>query len=85
MSEANSPNYALGKEHGEDDSARASACPPAPIIGPAPPDDRYPVMYMRGYASTYAPNPCDHSGDCRIARERRRLERAAAEAKEQAI
>ena len=46
-SEAHSPMYALGREHGiTDNQLEADG---HEVNGPQPPNPAYPVMYMRGY------------------------------------
>ena len=53
MSEANSPMFRLGQEHGDMDAMRISLCPPSPPAGPQPPNPDYPYMYLSGYHSTF--------------------------------
>ncbi len=55
MSEHNSPMYALGRERGQQDTARISACPPADPAGPEPPYPAYRIMYDKGYQAEFDP------------------------------
>ena len=51
MSEANSPEYARGREHHEERNAYRGGCPPVDVWTYAPQDLAYPVMYERGWNS----------------------------------
>ena len=64
MSAHNSPTFWLGYEHGERDEALINQCPPAEPVGPEPPFPDHPVMYMRGYMTTYHGNAHQCTGKC---------------------
>lgn len=55
MTKHNSPMFACGRERGELDTARISACPPHQPLGPEPPYPDYRVMYDRGYETGFDP------------------------------